>query len=51
VRFAAAGEDFDRGIPEMDLHPVAVELDLVNPAFARAHAVANSGSMIPGMAP
>lgn len=31
---AAPGEDPDRLVHELDLHPVAVELDLVKPAFA-----------------
>jgi hypothetical protein len=30
----APGEYLDGGVPEMDLYPVAIELDLVNPAFA-----------------
>jgi hypothetical protein len=30
----AAGEDLDCGVPEMDLHPVAVELDLMQPSIA-----------------
>jgi hypothetical protein len=31
---AAPGEHLDGGIPEMDLDPVAVELDFMNPALA-----------------
>jgi len=30
---AAPGEELDRAIPKMDLHPVTVELDLVDPAL------------------
>src|SRR3954468_8320153 len=30
---AAAGEDPDLAIPDVDLDPVAVELDLVNPSW------------------
>ena len=36
---AASGEYLDGGIPEMDLDPVSVELDLVNPAFANGDLV------------
>jgi hypothetical protein len=47
----APGEHLDGGVPEMDLNPVAVELDLVNPAFASGTFsidVASDGSMKPG---
>jgi hypothetical protein len=33
----ATREDFDRRIPEMDLHPVAIEFDFVKPALAVRH--------------
>src|SRR6266446_3762369 len=33
------GEHLDGGIPEMDLDPITIELDLVNPAFAGRHLV------------
>jgi len=33
------GEHLDGGVPEMDLNPVAIELDLVNPAFANGDLV------------
>ena len=33
----AAGEDLDRLVGQMDLDPVAVELDFVNPALAGRH--------------
>jgi hypothetical protein len=36
---AAPGEHLDGGIPEVDLDPVAVELDLVNPPLARRYLV------------
>jgi hypothetical protein len=48
---AAPGEHLDGGVPEMDLDPVAIELDLVNPAFASGDLVddvASDGSMNPG---
>jgi hypothetical protein len=32
---AAPGEYLDSSVPEVDLDPVAVELDLVNPPLAR----------------
>jgi hypothetical protein len=47
----APGEYLDGGVPEMDLYPVAIELDLVNPAFASGNLsidVASDGSMKPG---
>jgi hypothetical protein len=31
--------NLDGGIPEMDLDPITIELDLVNPAFAGRHLV------------
>ena len=34
---AAAGEDLDGFVGEVDLDPVAVELDLMNPALAGRH--------------
>jgi hypothetical protein len=33
------GEHLDGGIPEMDLDPITIELDLMNPAFAGRHLV------------
>jgi hypothetical protein len=36
---AAPGEHLDGGILEMDLDPITIELDLVNPAFAGRHLV------------
>jgi hypothetical protein len=30
----APGEHLDGGVPEMDLDPVAIELDLMNPSVA-----------------
>ena len=33
----ASGEDLDRLVGEMDLDPVTVEFDLVEPAFAARH--------------
>ena len=44
---AAPGEDLDRLVGEMDLDPVAVELDFVNPARCRT---APSRSRLPGPA-
>jgi hypothetical protein len=34
---AAPGEYLDSSVPEMDLDPVAIELDLMHPALARRH--------------
>jgi hypothetical protein len=39
---AAPGEYFDSSVPEMDLDPVTVELDLMHPALARRHLVNRS---------
>jgi hypothetical protein len=36
---AAPGEHLDGGVPEMDLNPVAIELNFVNPTFASGHLV------------
>jgi hypothetical protein len=36
---AAPGEHLDGGILEMDLDPVAIELDLMNPSLARRYFV------------
>jgi len=48
----APGEYLDSGVPKMDLNPVAVELDLVNPERSPAGTlsvdVASDGSMKPG---
>ena len=35
----APGEYLDSSVPEMDLDPVTVELDLMHPALARGHLV------------
>jgi hypothetical protein len=48
---AAPGEHLDGGVPEMDLDPVAIELDLMHPSIAVRHLpidVAKAGSMKPG---
>ena len=48
---AAAGEDLDGLVGEVDLDAVAVELDLVDPALAGRHLLdrrASAGSMKPG---
>jgi len=42
---AAPGEHLDGGVPEMDLDPVAIELDLMNPAFASGHLKAGAGGL------
>jgi hypothetical protein len=34
---AAPGEHLDGGVPEMDLDPVAIELDFMEPAAAARH--------------
>ena len=39
---AAPGEHLDRLVREMDLHPVAVEFDFVDPAVAAGHLVDGS---------
>jgi hypothetical protein len=40
---AAAGENFDGLIDQMHLDPVAVELDLVNPARTDRHSLDRRG--------
>jgi len=34
---AAPGEHLDGGISQVDLHAIAIELDLVNPSIAARH--------------
>jgi hypothetical protein len=48
---AAAGEHLEFAVVQMNLHPIAVELDFVNPALAgwtRSILLASAGAMKPG---
>jgi hypothetical protein len=49
---AAPGKDLGRRVSDMDLHAVAVELDLMNPTLAARNLfsieVARAGAMNPG---
>jgi hypothetical protein len=36
---ATPSEDFDRAVADVQLHPIAIELDLMYPAFAARHLI------------